>query len=139
MTHGGGGQKAHIVVTYRMKIEDALEKATLASLPIMTPSGSLDLMMRWIAAEGKDISSGTGLTCSISLASPFFSSTAAMALRALRATSGLNSFPQFLPSIPSLSLNLFASAGRHAMPSGLHALAPRRAQRVEGARNQITI
>ena len=76
MTHGGGGRKAHIVVTYRMKIEDALEKATLASLPIMTPSGSLDLMMRWIAAEGKDISSGTGLTCSISLASPFLSSAA---------------------------------------------------------------
>jgi len=73
---GWGGEKAHIVVTYRMKIEDALEKAILASLPIMTPSGSLDLMMRWIAAEGKDISSGTGLTCSISLASPFLSSAA---------------------------------------------------------------
>ena len=47
---------AHIVVTYKMKIDDALEKATLASFPIMTPSGSLDLMMRWMAAvtSGRD-------------------------------------------------------------------------------------
>ena len=45
-------------------MEDALEKATFASLPIITPSGNFDLMMRWMAADGSDISSGTGLTCS---------------------------------------------------------------------------
>ena len=45
-------------------MDDAFEKAFFASLPIMTPSGSFDLMMRWMAAEGSDISSGTGLTYS---------------------------------------------------------------------------
>ena len=43
-------------------MDEALLNAVLASLPIMTPSGSLDLMMRVMTLSGSDISSGTGST-----------------------------------------------------------------------------
>jgi hypothetical protein len=41
-------------------MEHALANAAFASLLIMIPSGSLDLIMRMMAAVGSDISSGTG-------------------------------------------------------------------------------
>lgn len=43
-----------------MKMEQALAKAVRASLCTITPSGSLDLMMRITEDKGKAISSGTG-------------------------------------------------------------------------------
>ena len=82
-----------------MKIDDAFEKAALASLPIMTPSGSLDLMMRWMAADGSDISSGTGLTTSGS--APFSAvATAGLAMAVSRSAQGRATRKARRPSLP---------------------------------------
>ena len=54
-----------------MKMEHALANAALASLPIITLSGSLERTMRMIAAEGSAISSGTVSTTAGSSRSRF--------------------------------------------------------------------